>query len=193
MVNTESCYFAEVLTWRDCKAVIDKFLVTENYKNFVLIHPDPEGIFLKLKTKYKVIQAAGGLIMNEENKLLMIFRRGKWDLPKGKLDDGETIEEAAVREVKEETGLSDIVLQKPLGVSYHFFSEYKKNILKETFWFEMRGSSADAVVPQAEEEIEKVEWCDTQQVKEYLQNSYRNIAELIDRYSPILTEAPDVK
>ena len=129
----------------------------------------------------KKIVAAGGLVFNDSRQLLMIFRRGKWDLPKGKLDKGERIEDCAVREVKEETGLAEVTLKDFAGLTYHeYFDKYLKNdALKETHWYEMYAPSNQLLVPQFEEDIEMIEWVEKNKIPEKLHNSYPNIIEII--------------
>ena len=128
------------------------------------------------------IVAAGGLVTNESGYLLMIYRRGHWDLPKGKLDDGETIEQCAIREVEEETGLRNIALGKLIGITHHdYFDNWtNRDVTKETHWFAMQVSSNQQLIPQTEEDIEKIEWVDKSLIKEYLKNSYANIVEIIN-------------
>jgi 8-oxo-dGTP pyrophosphatase MutT (NUDIX family) len=120
------------------------------------------------------ILAAGGLVINNRNELLMIFRRGKWDLPKGKLDDGETIEACALREVQEETGLKKINLGQLVGITFHeYFNTYtQKQTLKETHWYKMQVSGDEALVPQTEEQIELIEWVAKDAMADKLTNSY---------------------
>ena len=129
----------------------------------------------------KKIIAAGGLVFNDEAKLLMIFRRGKWDLPKGKLDEGEKIEHCAVREVKEETGLKKVRIKKFAGVTFHeyFDPHIQEEVIKETHWFEMNARGDQKLIPQHEEDIEKIEWVDDKDLKEKLSNTYPNIIEII--------------
>ena len=126
--------------------------------------------------------AAGGLVFNDNNELLMIFRRGKWDLPKGKLDEDESIEACAVREVQEETGLS-VELQNFIGLTYHeYFDKYlQQDVRKETHWFKMHAPDAQQLVPQTEEDIEEIEWVDKKDIAEKLNNSYPNIVEIINK------------
>ncbi len=132
----------------------------------------------------KKIIAAGGLVFNDRNELLMIFRRGKWDLPKGKLDEGESIEACAVREVEEETGLKDLEPQYFLGLTLHqYFDTYlHENVVKETHWFVMNGLKENGLIPQSEEDIEKIEWVEPAALDHYLANTYKNIAEIIGIY-----------
>jgi mutator protein MutT len=132
----------------------------------------------------KKIIAAGGLVMNEKNELLMMFRRGKWDLPKGKLDEGETIESCAVREVQEETGIKNVSLGKLLGITNHEYFEkrLKENVIKETHWFAMHASDKEKLIPQTDEDIEKIIWADEAELKKCLKNTYPNIKEIIEKF-----------
>lgn len=144
------------------------------------------------KLKYKTwktnvmtkIIAAGGLVTNENNELLMIFRRGKWDLPKGKLDDGEEIEACALREVEEETGLKNITLKKFVGITNHeYFDTYiKKDVVKETHWYAMSAAPGQQLVPQTTEDIEEIDWVRTEILDIYLNNSYANIVDIVERF-----------
>ena len=121
--------------------------------------------------------------MNDAGMLLMMFRRGKWDLPKGKLDDGEQIEDCALREVKEETGVKRLRIIKFLGITYHeyFDPHLKEDVIKETHWFRMLAKGKQKLVPQYDEDIEKIEWVDEESLPEKLNNSYPNIIDIIRR------------
>lgn len=132
----------------------------------------------------KTIIAAGGLVLNSNNELLMIFRRGKWDLPKGKLDAGETIEQCAVREVQEETGIGNVELGGLIGITCHeYFDKYvHADVIKESHWYLMKAIGNETLVPQTEEDIEKITWANEQEVNECLQNSYKNIVEIIAKF-----------
>ena len=116
------------------------------------------------KTK---ILAGGGLVLNEKGGLLMIYRRGKWDLPKGKLDEGETIEDCAVREVLEETGLLNVELGELIGITYHeyFDRHLQEEVIKESYWFAMRAKSDQLLVPQTEEDITEIKWVSDDELK----------------------------
>ena len=128
----------------------------------------------------KVIIAGGGLLLNENNELLMIFRRGFWDLPKGKLDDGETIEACALREVEEETGVGNLVSGGLLGITRHqYFDPYiKEEVIKETHWYSMNVKGCPALIPQTEEDITDIRWVPLQDVPELLKNSFDTIREI---------------
>ena len=119
---------------------------------------DVEETFSDFSLHYKIIEAAGGLVQNELNQLLMIFRRGHWDLPKGKIEEGEAIEDAAVREVVEETGVNSLVINDKITITYHTYKDKKgKRVLKISHWYLMY-SNSQQLVPQVEEDIEKAEW-----------------------------------
>ncbi|MGN6618383.1 MAG: NUDIX hydrolase [Ilyomonas sp.] len=130
-----------------------------------------------------IIVAAGGLVRNDTDDLLMIYRRGKWDLPKGKLDEGETIEACAVREVKEETGLKEITLGKLIGITHHrYFDKWIMNdVIKETHWFEMKVKDNPVFIPQKEEDILEIRWVNKKDLPEYLQETYPNIVEIVQK------------
>lgn len=131
----------------------------------------------------KKIIAAGGLVLNEKNELLMIFRRNKWDLPKGKLDNGESIEECALREVSEETGLTHLQLKELIGVTEHeYHDEYSNSdVTKETHWYKMISLNGEKLMPQTEEGIENVEWVDDKKLNEKLKDTFPNIIEIINK------------
>ena len=127
------------------------------------------------------IQAGGGVVINEKEQVLMIYRREKWDLPKGKLDPDETIAECAIREVMEETGLQFITLEKKLITTMHEYIEKSQLIQKETHWYLMHASTDtnQTLIPQIEEDIEKIEWVDKKDINRYLQNSYPTIQKVL--------------
>ena len=130
--------------------------------------------------KFTVIQAAGGLVTNKNDEILMIFRRGKWDLPKGKLDKGETLEQCAVREVKEETGLQNISLQKALLTTYHTYHESGKFILKESYWYKMTTTGKQPLVAQAEEDIAEARWVKKPQLPELMKNTFPSVKDVLE-------------
>ncbi len=133
----------------------------------------------------KKIVAAGGLVINEKNEILFIFRRQHWDLPKGKLDEGETIEACAVREVQEETGLKKVEIISFLCKTYHeYFDKWiNEDVIKESWWYLMKSDSSEILIPQTEEDIEKIIWVDESVVGFYLNSSYPSIKEVINSYN----------
>ena len=134
----------------------------------------------KFTSKIPMIVAAGGLVQNKKGKVLFIFREGKWDLPKGKLDKGESMEDAAVREVEEETGVKGLKVEKYLQTTYHIFKRNGRYKLKKVIWFKMSTNYGDKLMPQEEEGITKVKWKGPKKTKKALKNSYRNIRILFE-------------
>lgn len=132
----------------------------------------------KLSDEYVLIKAAGGLVLNDKKESLMIFRRGVWDLPKGKLDEGETIAECALREVEEETGISNTVLDKFLLNTYHFYEERGQSILKETTWYLMFSPGNQVLIPQAEEQITAIQWTNSNEIDVILPLTYPMIRDV---------------
>ena len=139
-------------------------IITENWESFC--------------ADYKLIKASGGLVYNNKNQLLMIFRNGKWDLPKGKLEVGENIEQCSIREVEEECGVSGLIITRQLQETYHTYEINEQKMLKRTYWFEMKSSFKGNLVPQTKEGVTAVVWVDEQDIAEKLENSFGNIIEL---------------
>ena len=127
-----------------------------------------------------MIEAAGGLVFNAENKVLMIFRNRKWDLPKGKLEVGESIENCAIREVEEECGISSLEICNKLVETFHTYDLQGESILKKTYWYKMSYSFSGDLTPQIEEGITMVCWIEMDDVKEKLNNSYSNIIDVFN-------------
>lgn len=125
------------------------------------------------------IIAAGGLVYNSDGDLLWMYRRGKWDLPKGKVDEGESIEECAVREVKEETGLRNIQLGRLIGTTQHNYTMNNIPYEKTTHWFVMHVNGEQKLQPQAEEDILELKWVAPIDMPQYLADTYENIKEII--------------
>ncbi len=127
----------------------------------------------------KLIKAAGGLVVNNKNQVLMIKRFGVWDLPKGKIEKNERIYTAAIREVEEECSVKGLQIVKKLPPAYHVYTEKNQWILKKTYWFLMKTNSKGTPVPQAKEHITEALWCSRQEVVQCLNNTYGNIRDVI--------------
>ncbi len=125
------------------------------------------------------VTAAGGVVINDKGEILFIYRREKWDLPKGKMEADETPEICAAREVAEETGLQKLVLQQFLITTYHTYQEKGKNILKDTHWFLFSAPGNQTLVPQQEEQISEIEWVSTDKLQEYTRNTYSLIKDVL--------------
>jgi 8-oxo-dGTP pyrophosphatase MutT (NUDIX family) len=135
-----------------------------------------------LITDFEIINAAGGIVFNEKNEILMIYRLDHWDFPKGKVESHEKTETAAIREVMEETGISNLKIVKKLPTTYHTYILDHSEILKETRWFEMETSSKETITPQKTEGITEVVWVKKEEVTEKLKESYTTLKELWSKY-----------
>ncbi len=156
-----------------------KMLNSTDLKAVHLIHNNPDKLlkhFLKLLPN---VVAGGGKAYNASNEILFIYRNDKWDLPKGKIEGKESIEETAIREVEEETGVEGLKITKPLPTTYHIFKRNGKHKIKITYWFEMKTNFDGKLYPQEKEGITKVEWLDEKAAQKALENSYANIKLLV--------------
>lgn len=151
------------------------------FKRIVMHAEDLEDLFEKFQKYYTVIPASGGLVVNEKEEILTIFRRKHWDLPKGKLEGKESKREAAVREVKEECGLKKVELVKKIGVSYHTFGTKTNRKLKPSNWYYMTTKDTK-LTPQKEEDIEKAVWFSPKEFMEKTDPIYPNIKDVFEEY-----------
>lgn len=152
----------------------------ETNKFVAVISQDPTATFEELKQDFVLVEAAGGVVQNERDELLMIELRGRWDLPKGHIEAGEEANIAALREVEEETGVvAELVDKEPIMETWHAYSTYGRWELKRTRWWRMRALCGE-LKPQDEEGIARVEWCSAESVQERLKMSYATIRRVID-------------
>lgn len=128
---------------------------------------------------FSMIEAAGGLVVNPKGELLMIYRNKHWDLPKGKMEAGESPDQTAVREVEEECGIKDLRIVKPLISTYHIFYQNKNDCMKRTYWFEMTSKDSAKPVAQKEEGIEEAKWMSKAEVKKIFAKVYNSLQEVI--------------
>lgn len=149
------------------------------FSSFYLQTSDVEKTFKSIKNSLRVIEAAGGLVKNEDGKFLFIKRNGKWDLPKGKLEPKETKKNAAVREVEEECGIQIKKLGKKLLKTYHVYEIKGKTVLKISHWYAMEAKGNQKLVPQAEEGITEVKWFPKKDFDIIRSNTYANILDVI--------------
>ena len=147
----------------------------------VIYDENVELLWADFRTHFKEIDAAGGLVTNTNNELLLIHRNGIWDLPKGKLEINELASEGALREVEEECGITDLTLGNKITTSYHVYVLKGKNVLKRTFWYSML-SKQNEFVPQGEEGIDKVEWVKLDELSWEHYPTYASIKEVIENY-----------
>ena len=129
------------------------------------------------------MEAAGGIVKNSMEEVLVIYRKKKWYLPKGKLDYEETPEIAAIREVREECGISKLVMGKFLMKTFHTYTEKNKFILKKTHWFTMTSPENEKLIPQLEENIEEARWMNKEKIyKKVFPKTYASIEEVLENY-----------
>ncbi len=140
-----------------------------------LYHKNEEKLERFLRKKLPVVEAAGGMVLNNKREILFIRRNSKWDLPKGKIEKGESHTEAALREVEEETGVKGLEIKKFLKTTYHVFKRNEKFKLKITYWYEMYTTYDGPLEPQENEGIKKVKWKNFEKSQRALQDSYENI------------------
>ncbi|MEM8508939.1 MAG: NUDIX domain-containing protein [Bacteroidota bacterium] len=160
-----------------------EYAITSLSKNLLkeaFIYEPGNDILEKFTSKIPMVVAAGGLVKNKKGKILFIFREGKWDLPKGKLDKGESIEAAAIREVEEETGVAQLEVKRYLQTTYHIFRRSGQYRLKKVYWFEMYTAYDGKLIAQEDEGITAVKWKGPKKVEKALKNSYKNIRILFE-------------
>jgi 8-oxo-dGTP pyrophosphatase MutT (NUDIX family) len=177
-IHHDDAIFIDELNSHTVKSMIHE-MEQPNIHAGVFYHASLEELKKAFFKKFTFIQAAGGLVTNEKKEILLIFRRGKWDLPKGKLDKGEKLEECAVREVEEETGLTKIKLLSPLTITWHSYHEGARFILKESHWYKMKVSGEQKLIPQTTEDIHEIKWVKADSLSSYLKNSYPAITDVL--------------
>ena len=187
---------AEYHTAEELRAVWDEFYRYEKFRNLYVIEPgfvsfSTSRAFRDFGSLFKIIHAAGGLVKNEKGEYLFIHRLGFWDLPKGKIDkkdlpgsgyskeDLQTARVAALREVKEETGLRTVAITKELAATWHIYMAKEKLILKKTQWFEMEADSDQPLQPETSEGIFLVKWTSLKAIHCILSHAYASIRELV--------------
>ncbi len=156
-----------------------KLLNNTSIKGVYLIDESKEKLLERFLKLLPNVLAGGGKVYNEKGEILFIYRNDKWDLPKGKIEGKESIEETAVREVEEETGVEGLKIKKPIQTTYHIFKRNGKHKIKITHWFEMTTNFKGNLYPQEKEGITKVAWLGKKASQKALENSYANIKLLV--------------
>ena len=164
-----------------------KALKSTKSSKVYLYHKNIDKLWKTFLKQFPIVEAAGGLVERTDNKFLFIFRNDKWDLPKGGVEKNELIIEAAKREVMEETGVGDLIVQNQLSETYHIFKKGKRYRLKKTYWFKMSTNYTGQLQPQIEEGISKTEWVSKVGIEGFLDDAFENIRiivfEVLDRES----------
>lgn len=155
--------------------ILNTFFEKEAIKEISFEHPDLNKLFNDIKSYFNYIEAAGGLVKNKNNELLVIHRFDIPDLPKGKIEKNEKPEDTAIREVEEECGITGLKITGKAEPSYHIYTIKNKKVLKKTHWFYMNYAGDETLKPQTEEDITKVEWCDVQKLTEFQKQTYKSL------------------
>ena len=175
---------AKILYFDDnTELAIKLFLNSSDCYNLVILGASDDAVLCLLKKVFTVIEAGGGRVVDKQGRMLFIFRSGRWDLPKGWLEKGETLALCAVREVSEECGLDIADLQNDgeLITTYHIYPFKEGYALKVTHWFRMRYVGNGVTKPQTEEDISEVRWIAQSEMDEVKKNTYGNIRMVIER------------
>lgn len=160
---------------------IIRILRTTRVKTLYLLHDNPKKLLALFKKKLPVTIAAGGVVQNQDGKLLFIYRKNRWDLPKGKVNKGETLQEGAKREVKEETGVKKLTVGALAGITYHIFKRNNRYQLKESHWFYMTTPYEGNLIPETKEDITEAVWKGKKKTTKALEKTYPNIVNLFDQ------------
>ena len=184
-INNNPIYLIDSLKYKDKKNFFEfdkadlerliKLLEKGEINDLYLYDDNIQLLFEKFVANFKIIEAAGGIVENLHKEILFIYRNNTWDLPKGKVEKMENIEETALREVEEECGIKQLVLDKLVDKTYHIYKIKGKYIFKITHWFFMYSDFKGVLSPQIEEGITKVIWVDRKNLSDVLINTFANI------------------
>ncbi len=163
-------------------AAIRNHLLKSSTLDLIILSVDDKRLIETFEANYEVRTAAGGWVWNEKEALLMIYREEHWDIPKGHLDEGESLQECALREISEETGVSKLTPNKELGISRHIYEYQGRMVLKVTHWFSISALSGETLIPQLEEGITEVKWIDKSEVEKHINKSWKSLREFYREY-----------
>jgi 8-oxo-dGTP pyrophosphatase MutT (NUDIX family) len=156
-----------------------KLFVKSSKLDMLIVVGDKERAWKVFRSLFMYIEAAGGFVLNPKGELLMIYRNKHWDIPKGKVEPGESPDQTAVREVEEECGVTKLKIIKPLVSTYHIFFQDKGDCIKQTYWYEMSCNDTATPFPQQEEGIEEVRWMGKEEVRTIMKNVYMSLQEVL--------------
>ena len=177
----EDAMLVHIQSAEQMSSQFNKLVNKKKLKEIYFFNANLQQLFRYFSGLFKTIEAAGGLVKNEKGEYLFILRNGKWDLPKGKIEKGEGIKVAALREVEEECGISGLSITKELLTTYHTYIAEGKAILKPTYWFEMNCDNPSApLVPQLEEGITDAQWMATKKLTEVFSNTFESVKEVLE-------------
>lgn len=181
---TDFDFFTTYSTKEELKKSIALFEADESLKSMGILFETEKQKEMALFSIFKVIEAAGGIVKNKEGKILFIFRHGKWDLPKGKIEKGEKEKEAALREVEEECGITDLSLEEKFIITYHTYHLKGYNCLKISHWYKMKyNGNSMQLIPQLAEGITDARWMNKFEIEEAMKNTFSSIFEVMKKYA----------
>ncbi len=171
-------YYIKYKDRKQLKELLDKFF-DDFYTEIYIYHNDLNELFKNFKVFFTYIESAGGIVFNKYGQLLVIRKNSVWDLPKGKIEKGETPEDAAIREVKEECGLDSLTIIQHIKDTYHIFSRGEKRFLKKTYWYKMLYKGYKEPQPLKAEGITEIRWIDPENVNQVFQYMHPNLIPLL--------------
>ena len=161
------------------KEIIKKLKI---HDEVFLYYPDKKKLLKEFKEKLVTIKASGGIVTNKKNQILFIYRKGKWDLPKGKMEKNESKKESALREVIEETGVKKLKIINFFSTTFHLIKVKREYFLKETHWYTMKTKYDGKLKPQKSEGIISAKWKTFDEAQEIKKKTFRNIAIILTKY-----------
>lgn len=170
---------------KDLTELIEFFWKLRSVDNLYIFHIDIVELQEAFKSCFHYVEAAGGVVTNKNNEVLIIHRLGKYDLPKGKLEKGESYQKAAIREIKEECGIEKLEIKRPLISTFHVYINKDRFYLKKTYWFDVIHVGNSKPTPQTEESIEKAFWMPQRDVIDIAGNTYASILDVL-RYRKLI-------
>ncbi len=173
--------FVDEISTRAIKSLLHE-IKKEEFHAGVLWYSDLDKLQKAFFKNFTLIEAAGGIVQNNDKEMLFIFRLGKWDLPKGKMEKGEKPDDCAKREITEETGIKNLIVKKKAGETWHSYDEFGKHFLKLTHWYYMTCEDKQEPRPQLEENITAVKWVKTKDIAAPLKNTYPSIKDILESF-----------
>jgi 8-oxo-dGTP pyrophosphatase MutT (NUDIX family) len=156
-----------------------KWILARKNNLFCVVHPDARAFFKTVCKSVPLIEAAGGLVRNENDEYLFIYRNDKWDLPKGKIEKEEKVKDAAIREVEEECGIKVNSLGEKICKTYHVYTNRGEVVLKKTHWFDMTCKGQLKLKPQKEEGITEARWFQKDHIEPIIANTFPSIMDVL--------------
>jgi 8-oxo-dGTP pyrophosphatase MutT (NUDIX family) len=171
--------FYKYNNFHELAELVQAFFMLEKIDKLFIFHNDIVSLFEEFKSCFKLIEAGGGVVRNKKEQFLVIKRNGLWDLPKGKLEKGESFEAGALREVQEEVGLEGLYIRQPILSTYHTYQLSEDLVLKKTKWYELQYDGDDEPVPQTRENITEAVWVMPGETDFIRSNTYQSVLDVL--------------